>query len=50
MTVGLTAPAICAQAQGPVKQERHPATGYWVSYDRSAGDNPLVAVIIQRLD
>ena len=27
--------------------ERYPAVGYWVSYNRTAGDNPVVSVTMQ---
>jgi hypothetical protein len=29
---------------------RYPKTGYWVSYNRTAGDSPMVSVTIQKID
>jgi hypothetical protein len=32
------------------KLVRYPKAGYWVSYNRTAGDSPLVSVTIQKID
>jgi hypothetical protein len=29
--------------------ERYPAAGYWVSYNRTAGDKPIVTITMQRM-
>lgn len=29
--------------------KRYPAAGYWVAYNRTAGDNPIVTVTMQKL-
>ncbi len=31
------------------KLVRYPKAGYWVSYSRTAGDNPIISVTIQKL-
>lgn len=31
------------------KMRRYPAAGYWVAYSRTAGDNPIVTVTMQKI-
>ena len=38
------------EADGRIfKMERYPKAGYWVSYNRSAGEDPIVTIAIQRI-
>ena len=32
------------------KLVRYPKAGYWVSYNRTAGDSPLVSITMQKID
>lgn len=42
--------AIEAKADGSMYQlKRYPEAGYWVSYNRTAGDKPIVTVTIQKI-
>jgi len=41
---------ITAKADGSIYQmQQYPAAGYWVSYNRSAGDSPVITVTMQRI-
>lgn len=42
---------VAAKADGSMyKLIRYPKAGYWVSYNRTAGDSPLVSVTIQKIE
>lgn len=42
--------AIEPKADGSMyKMNRYPAAGYWVSYNRTAGDKPIVTVTMQKM-
>ena len=42
--------AIEAKADGSMyKLNRYPEAGYWVSYNRTAGDKPIVTITIQKM-
>lgn len=42
--------AVQAKQDGSIYQlKRYPEAGYWVAYSRTAGDNPLVTVTMQKL-
>jgi hypothetical protein len=41
---------IAARPDGSIyKLIRYPASGYWVSYNKTGGDNPLVTVTMQKI-
>ena len=41
---------IDAKADGSMYQlNRYPAAGYWVSYNRTAGDKPIVTITMQKM-
>ena len=38
------------KADGSMYQlNRHPEAGYWVSYNRTAGDKPIVTITMQKM-
>lgn len=42
--------ALQAKADGSMYQlKRYPEAGYWVSYNRTAGDKPIVTITMQRM-
>ncbi len=42
---------IQAKADGSMyRMVRYPKAGYWLSYNRTAGDSPLVSVTMQKID
>lgn len=42
--------AVQAKQDGSIYQlKRYPEAGYWVAYSRTAGDNPIVTVTIQKI-
>jgi hypothetical protein len=42
--------ALQAKADGSMYQlNRYPEAGYWVSYNRTAGDKPIVTITIQKM-
>lgn len=42
--------AVQAKQDGSIYQlKRYPEAGYWVAYSRTAGDNPIVTVTMQKL-
>jgi hypothetical protein len=42
--------AIHAKADGSMYElKRYPGAGYWVSYNRTAGDKPIVTVTMQKM-
>src|SRR5436190_22234185 len=42
--------AIQAKADGSMyRLERYPEAGYWVSYNRTAGDKPIVTITMQKM-
>jgi membrane glycosyltransferase len=42
--------AVQAKHDGSIYQiKRYPAAGYWVAYSRTAGDNPIVTVTMQKM-
>jgi hypothetical protein len=42
--------AVKAKQDGSIYQlKRYPEAGYWVAYNRTAGDNPIVTVTMQRM-
>jgi hypothetical protein len=42
--------AVRARPDGSIYQlKRYPEAGYWVAYNRTAGDNPIVTVTMQKL-
>lgn len=42
--------ALQAKPDGSMYQlNRYPKAGYWVSYNRTAGDNPIVTITIQKM-
>ncbi|HEX2272165.1 MAG TPA: hypothetical protein VHH35_21665 [Pyrinomonadaceae bacterium] len=42
--------AIQAKADGSMYQlNRYPEAGYWVSYNRTAGDKPIVTITMQKM-
>ena len=42
--------AVQAKLDGSIYQlKRYPEAGYWVAYSRTAGDNPIVTVTMQRI-
>ena len=42
--------ALQPKADGSVYQlKRYPETGYWVSYNRTAGDKPIVTITMQKM-
>lgn len=42
--------AVQAKPDGSIYQlKRYPEAGYWVAYSRTAGDNPMVTVTMQKL-
>jgi len=44
------AEAVHAKQDGSIYQlKRYPEAGYWVAYSRTAGDNPIVTVTMQKM-
>lgn len=42
--------AVQPKADGSIYQlKRYPAAGYWVAYSRTAGDNPIVTITMQKI-
>jgi hypothetical protein len=42
--------AVQPKPDGSIYQlKRYPAAGYWVAYSRTAGDNPLVTITMQKI-
>jgi len=42
--------AVQAKPDGSIYElKRYPAAGYWVAYSRTAGDNPIVTVTMQKI-
>jgi hypothetical protein len=42
--------ALQAKADGSMYQlKRYPAAGYWVSYNRTAGDKPIITITMQKM-
>lgn len=42
--------ALQAKADGSMYQlNRYPEAGYWVSYNRTAGDKPIVTITMQKM-
>ena len=42
--------ALQAKPDGSMYQlNRYPEAGYWVSYNRTAGDNPIVTITVQKM-
>ena len=42
--------ALDAKADGSIYQlNRYPQAGYWVSYNRTAGDKPIVTITVQKM-
>ena len=42
--------ALQAKADGSMYQlNRYPGAGYWVSYNRTAGDKPIVTITMQKM-